>query len=132
MVECFKKHMITIISISLIVLAIIIISAIAATRTSDNKEKEDSKILTILKKNSEIKRPNIKLDAEMEFVKMENNMTGIIISDPFASKFHIQFTTNYGAYIDTIPGISHFAEHMVLQSSQKYNNSLYPFTNSFG
>ena len=132
MVECFKKHMITIISISLIVLAIIIISAIAATRTSDNKEKEDSKILTILKKNSEIKRPNIKLDAEMEFVKMENNMTGIIISDPFASKFHIQFTMNYGAYIDSIPGISHFSEHMVLQSSQKYNNSLYPFTNSFG
>ena len=46
---------------------------------------------------------------------MGNKMTGLIISDPFASKFHIQFTMKYGDYIDTIPGISNLGKHMILK-----------------
>ena len=61
---------------------------------------------------------------------MGNKMIGLIISDPFASKFHIQFTMKYGDYIDTIPGISNLGKHMILQSCEKYNY-LYPFYNSF-
>ena len=33
-------------------------------------------------------------------------------------------------YINTIPGISHLGEHMILQSCEKFNY-LYPILNSF-
>ena len=83
-----------------------------------------------MKKDSEFERPNNRLNAEFELVKMGNGMTGLIISDPYASKFHIQFSMNHGYFIDTVQGISHFGEHMVFQGSQNYD-SLYPFFNAF-
>ena len=86
--------------------------------------------LIIIKKDNQFQKPNVKLNAEFELVRMENGMTGMIISDPYASEFHIQFTMKYGSYIDTIPGISHFGEHMVLQNCEKYNY-LYPILNEF-
>ena len=84
----------------------------------------------VIKNNSELEKPNVKLNAEIELVKMGNKMTGLIISDPLASKFHIQFTMKYGDYIDTIPGISNLGKHMILQSCEKYDY-LYSFYNSF-
>ena len=86
--------------------------------------------LEVLLKDSEFKKPNNKINAEFELVKMGNGLTGMIISDPYADKSHIQFTMKYGYYIDTVQGISHFGEHMVLQGSEKYD-SLYPFFNKF-
>ena len=122
MAECLKKHIITIVAISLIVVGIVVTVVVVV-----DGDKEET-ILTIIKNNSQLKRPNVKLNAEFEYVKMGNNMTGLIICDPFASSFHIQFMMNYGAYIDTISGISHLGEHMVFQSSKNYN-SLYPIHN---
>ena len=61
---------------------------------------------------------------------MGNGLTGMIISDPYADKSYIQFIMKYGFYVDTIQGISHFGEHMVLQGSEKYD-SLYPIFNKF-
>ena len=127
MVQCVKKHIITIVAASLVLIAVVVTVVVVVTR---NKGNGGPKILTVIKNNEELKRPNINLNAEMELVKMDNNMKGLIISDPYASKFHIQLTMNYGSFIDTISGISHFGEHMVLQSCEKYN-TLYPFFNAF-
>ena len=148
MEQCFKKHIITIVAASLLVIAVVVTVVVVVVTKNSKKKEEDDKgkgggdpqpepqpepvpgILTVIKNNSELEKPNIKLNAEMELVKMGNNMTGLIISDPFSSKFHIQFTMKYGDYIDTIPGISNLGKHMILQSSEKYNY-LYPFYNSF-
>ena len=136
MVQCVKKHIITIVAASLVLIAVVVTVAVVVTRNKrDDKGKgggeSEPKILTVIKNNEELERPKVKLDAEMELVKMDNGMTGLIISDPYASKFHIQFTMNYGGYIDTISGISHLGQLMVLQSSNKYN-TLYPLSNAFG
>jgi secreted Zn-dependent insulinase-like peptidase len=157
MVKCVKKHAITIIAISLVVVAVVVTVVVVVVTRKNNKKNEGSKIdgggsktdegesktdeggsdddkkeiiLTVLKNDSQLKKPNVKLNAEFEYVKMGNNMTGLIISDPYASTFHIQFSMKYGGYIDTVSGISHFGEHMVLQNCEKYNY-LYPILNGF-
>ena len=98
-------------------------------KDDDNKE-EDIADIAILLKDSELKKPNNEINAEFELVKMGNGLAGMLISDPYADKSHIQFNMKYGSYIDTDGGISHFGEHMVLQGSEKYD-SLYPFFNIF-
>ena len=141
MVECMKKHIITIVAVSLILVAVIVTVVVLTTQSDDDKKGNNEggggegrrgdgggEILVVLKKDNQFKKPNVKLNAEFELVKMENGMTGMLISDPYASKFHIQFTMKYGSYIDTVSGISHFGEHMVLQSCEKYNY-LYPLFN---
>ena len=123
-----KKHIITIIAVSLIVIAAIVTTIILVLKNKDDDNKE--KDLSILLKDSELKKPNNKINAEFELVKMGNGLAGMLISDPYADKSHIQFTMKYGSYIDTDEGISHFGEHMVFQGSEKYD-SLYPFFNKF-
>ena len=142
MVECVKKHFITIVAFCIIVVSVIVIVVVATSQSDDGKEEDSGgggegrrgdasgEILTILIKDNQFQKPNVKLNAEFELVKMENGMTGIIISDPYASQFQIQFTMKYGTYIDTVSGISHFGEHMVLQSCEKYNY-LYPIFSKF-
>ena len=128
MVECMKKHIITIIAVSLIVIAAIVTTIVLVLKNKDDDNKEED--LAILLKDSELKKPNNKINAEFELVKMGNGLAGMLISDPYADKSHIQFNMKYGSYIDTDGGISHFGEHMVLQGSEKYD-SLYPFFNKF-
>ena len=76
-------------------------------KDDDNKE-EDIMDIAILLKDSELKKPNNKINAEFELVKMGNGLAGMLISDPYADKSHIQFNMKYGSYIDTDGGISHF------------------------
>ena len=128
MAQCLKKRVITIIGVSLIIIGIAV--TVVVVVTFDSKDSKEEPEITVIKNNVELKRPNVKLNAEMELVKMGNNMTGLIISDPYASIFYIQFTLKYGSFIDTIPGISHLGEHMSFQSCEKYNY-LYPIFNSF-
>ena len=75
-------------------------------KDDDNKE-EDIVDIAILLKDSELKKPNNEINAEFELVKMGNGLAGMLISDPYADKSHIQFTMKYGSYIDTDGGISH-------------------------
>ena len=75
-------------------------------KDDDNKE-EDIADIAILLKDSELKKPNNEINAEFELVKMGNGLAGMLISDPYADKSHIQFTMKYGSYIDTDGGISH-------------------------
>ena len=74
--------------------------------------------------------PNVKLNAELELVKMKNGMTGLLINDYTSTKSQIEISFNYGANIDTVPGISHFGEHMILQGSENYP-PIYPIFNYF-
>ena len=76
--------------------------------------------MTLLQKDNEFEKPNIKLNGEFELVKMRNGMTGILISDSYALRSYVEIILKYGAYIDTVGGLSHFGEHMILQGSEKY------------
>ena len=134
MVECAKKHLITIIAACLIIVAVVVIVVVVVTKKGDDdnssKEPEQTEPLVVLVKDEKFEKPNIKMNAEFELVRLKNGMKGIIISDPYASKYHFQLTMKYGSYIDTDAGISHFGEHMVLQGSEKYD-SIYPVLNNF-
>ena len=66
-------------------------------------------------------KPNVKLNAELELVKMKNGMRGLLINDFTASKSLLEIAMNNGSFIDTDWGISHFGEHMILQRSEKYS-----------
>ena len=122
MVECVKKHIITIIAVSLIVIAVVVTVVVLVTRNEDKSsdDKKPEEPLIILLKNEEFKKPNRKINAVLELVKLKNGMKGMIISDPYATKSHFQFSIKHGYFIDTVQGISHFGEHMILQGSEKY------------
>ena len=108
MVECMKKHIITIIAGSLILIAAIVTTVVLVVKNKDGDNKEEDIVdIAILLKDSELKKPNNKINAEFELVKMRNGLAGMLISDPYADKSHIQFTMKYGSYIDTDGGISH-------------------------
>ena len=85
----------------------------------DDKEKE-TLLLTTLKYDKEFIKPNIKMNLEFELVKIKNNMTGLIINDPYSSSMLVQFEVQNGKLTDTIGGISHLAEHMLFGGSEKY------------
>ena len=85
----------------------------------DDKEKE-TLLLTTLKYDKEFIKPNIKMNLEFELVKLKNNMTGLIINDPYSSSMLVQFEVQNGKLTDTIGGISHLAEHMLFGGSEKY------------
>ena len=95
-----KEHIIITIAVCLIWTAVVVTMIFISKESDDNSNINKKKeVLTILKKDNDIERPNKKLNAEFELVKMENGMTGILISDSYASQFHIQFTMKYGEYI---------------------------------
>jgi len=80
------------------------------------------KNFTILTSDNEFLKPNIKLNAEFELIKMKNGMIGLLISDPYSNIFHVQFEVGNGQLMDTIPGLSHLDEHMIFGGSEKYPN----------
>ena len=131
----FDKYKITFIYIlSLIVVAgvsiIIIFTTKEDTKTMNksiyhkkpkpNNTENVEEVLTLLQKDNEFEKPNIKLNGEFELVKMRNGMTGILISDSYALRSYVEIILKYGSYIDTVGGLSHFGEHMILQGSEKY------------
>ena len=109
----------------LFVIVITGVSIIVVFTTKDNKKKkiifrywEDN--LTVIKPNNEIEKSNVKLNAELELVKMKNGMIGLLINDFTATKSFIEISMKNGSFIDTDLGISHFGEHMLLQGSEKF------------
>ena len=105
-------------------------------RSDNNNNSTEVEIknngLIVLKNDTELSKPNIKMNAEFELVQMANNMTGILISDPFATRYHLQIQMNYGYLIDTVSGISHFGEHMYFHGSEKYKVNGPIFHSFFG
>ena len=94
-----------------------------------NNEDDDNKLF-VLKHDKDFIKPNIKLNLEFELVQLENNMTGLIISDPYSTKMHAQFQVENGYLTDTIGGIAHLAEHMIFAGSEKHNK-FYPYDRTF-
>ena len=125
--------------ILILILSMIVItgvSFIVVFTTKDGKKKRirfgyrEQNNLTVIKSNNEMVKPNVKLNAELELVKMKNGMRGLLINDFTASKSLLEIAMNNGSFIDTDWGISHFGEHMTLQGSEKYS-PLYPVFNHF-
>ena len=94
-----------------------------------NNEDDDNKLF-VLKHDKDFIKPNIKLNLEFELVQLENNMTGLIISDPYSTKMHAQFQVENGYLTDTIGGIAHLVEHMIFAGSEKYQK-FYPYDRTF-
>jgi hypothetical protein len=66
----------------LIVIAAIVTTIVLVLKNKDDDNKEED--LAILLKDSELKKPNNKINAEFELVKMGNGLKGMLISDPYA------------------------------------------------
>ena len=123
-------------AILILILSVIVVTGVSIIVVFTTKDNKKRKIrfrhrvnnLTVIKSNKEIVRPNVKLNAELELVKMKNGMTGLLINDNTATKTFVEISMNNGSFIDTDLGISHFGEHMLLQGSEKYS-SIYPIFN---
>ena len=88
--------------------------------TSKSEFKVGNRTFDIIKLDKDFIKPNIKLNAEFELIKMKNGMEGLLIYDPYATISHIHFEVEAGSFIDTISSISHLAEHMIYQGSENY------------
>ena len=55
-----------------------------------------TKDFTILFSDNDFLKPNIKLNAEFELIKMKNGMIGLLINDPYSNIFHVQFEVGNG------------------------------------
>lgn len=89
-----------------------------------------TKDFTILFSDNDFLKPNIKLNAEFELIKMKNGMIGLLINDPYSNIFHVQFEVGNGQLMDTVPGLAHLDEHMIFGGSEKYSN--FSFIRNFG
>ena len=60
-----------------------------------------------------------------EFIRLENNLRCILVSDSTAKKSAIQLSIQVGSLDDPkdIPGLSHLLEHMLFDGSEKYPNA---------
>ena len=113
--------LIKIFTINLIFLPKIIISRI----------EEDDNPFQILKKDKDFNKPMIKLNAEFELIKMKNGMIGLLINDLCSTFSHIHFGTKNGYFTDSLPSLSHLAEHMIFQGSENYKMS-FPIVKTIG
>lgn len=57
---------------------------------------------------------------EFEYIKLENGMDVLLVSDKLTSKASASLAVNIGSHYDNIPGIAHFLEHLLFMGSEKY------------
>ena len=100
------------------ILTIIIINLLREDKKS--KSSELSKSFQILLKDKDFIKPNFKINSELELVKTKNGMTGLLISNPYSNYSFLELTLGNGSYIDTVPGLAHFAEHLIFGGSERY------------
>ena len=126
-INCWSKHWVTILVLSLIVVAIIVtIVLVVVLPKDDSEENNDEKKIPlpveILKNDSDFIKPQIKLSAEFKLVHTKNGMTGLLINDPYTTYSHVNLNIPNGSYTETVPGLAHFGEHMVSGGSENYPN----------
>ena len=85
-----------------------------------SKSPNSLKSFQVLLKDKDFIKPNYTVNSEFELVKTKNGMTGLLISDPYSNSSFLELTLGNGSYTDTIPGLAHFAEHMIFGGSEKY------------
>ena len=83
-------------------------------------KSKSPKSFEVLLKDKDFIKPNITMNYKLELVKTKNGMTGLLINDPFSSYSFLELTLGNGSYIDTVPGLAHFAEYMIFGGSEKY------------
>ena len=93
--------------------------------------EEDNKSFQILKIDTDFNKPMIKLNAEFELIKMKNGMIGLLINDFYSTISHVHFEVQNGCFTDSMPSISHLAEHMIFQGSENYKKS-FPILKTIG
>ena len=126
--SCWSKHRCTIIvALCILILVVLVIVLIVELKKSDSDEDKDE-AFTILKKDSDFIKPNIRLDAEFQLIKTKNGMIGLLINDPYADYSQVTLSIPNGSYTETVPGLAHFGEHMVSGGSKRYPN-IYPVYN---
>ena len=113
------KTFIYLLFLNIVVIAIVTIIIINLMR-EDINSPESPKSFQVLLKDKEFIKPNIKINSELELVKTKNGMTGLLISNPYSSYSFLGLTLGNGSYTDTVPGLAHFAEHMIFGGSEKY------------
>ena len=121
-ISCFRKHLITILALFGIILVAIAIILIILTAIKKKDKNENDKILKILTYDKNFIKPDIKFNAEFQLVKIKNGMTGLLVHDPYSQIFQFLFQVENGYLTDTVPGLAHFAEHMLFGGSEKYAN----------
>ena len=112
------KTFIYLICLNIIVIAIVTIIIIKLLK--EDIRSEFPKSFQVLLKDKDFIKPNITMNYKLELVKTKNGMIGLLISDPFSSYSFLELSLGNGSYIDTVPGLAHFAEHMIFGGSEKY------------
>ena len=112
------KTFIYLLFLNIVVIAVVIFIIINFLR-EDTKSKSPKSFQVLLKDKDFIK-PNYTVNFELELVKTKNGMTGLLISDPYSNSSFIELSVGNGSYIETVPGLAHFAEHMIFGGSEKY------------
>ena len=92
------------------------------------KKKNIPQPFEILKKDSVFIKPLIKLNSEFKLVRTQNGMLGLLISDLYASYSLVDLNMPNGSYTETVPGLTHFGEHMVSGGSENFPD-IYPTYN---
>ena len=128
--SCFKKHLITILILAVIIILAIFITIIIVVVKKDDKDDVEKKAFKILKSDKDFQKPDIKLNAEFQLIKVNNGMTGLLINDPFSEISTVFMGVQNGYFMDTVNGIAHFDEHMMFGGSEKYAN--YSFEREVG
>ena len=127
--SCFSKHWKTIVVAFVIVVAVTaaIVLAVVLTKNEDSNETKENKEpvvlpFQILKNDSDLIKPNIKFNCEFQLVKTKNGMVGLLLNYPYSDYSEVYLNMPNGSYTETVPGIAHFGEHMVLGGCEKYPN----------
>ena len=53
-------------------------------------------------------------------IELKNGLKALLISDSRAQKSGVSLTVNAGSYLDTVPGLAHFCEHMLFLGSKRF------------
>ncbi|ONH66952.1 A-factor-processing enzyme [Cyberlindnera fabianii] len=72
-------------------------------------------------KSNNIEKPDLD-NREYKFVKLPNDLTALLISDPKTDKSAAALDVNVGAFSDYehLPGLAHFCEHLLFMGTKKY------------
>lgn len=76
---------------------------------------------TIVADDGAIAKPDID-DRKYRIVKLENQLTALLIHDPATDKSAAALDVNVGSYNDpkSLPGLAHFCEHLLFLGTKKY------------
>ena len=72
----------------------------------------------------EVKLPKID-KRKYKIITLDNNLDVLIISDKETEMSAASVCVNVGYYLDPIPGLAHFLEHMLFMGTKKYPQENY-------